>query len=208
MVELPVRFGLALLLHRPTEGHRPHKTKILVQPQVELRRINPEGSGRSLLPSWHQKCGNHVCGIIRYMITELGKKIIALREDGLSYRQIKAQLGCSSASVAYWSAESNRQTAQKYGRDRRSASRKFLQEVKQSSPCVDCGENYPYWMMDFDHLGDKSFNVSRSSGKTIEQLKEEIAKCELVCANCHRNRTYMRLIKHGADAMDISSDYR
>jgi transposase len=141
------------------------------------------------------------------MSTELGNKIIALRAKNLSYRQITEELGCSSASVAYWCSEGNRVAAKTYGRDRRSAARKFIQEVKQASPCVDCGENYPYWMMDFDHLEDKKFNISRSSSKTVQQLKEEIAKCELVCANCHRTRTHLRQTKHGSDTMDISASY-
>lgn len=59
-------------------------------------------------------------------------------------------------------------------------------------PCVDCGVQYPPYAMDFDHRGDKRDAVAHMvSGRCSEQtLREEIAKCEVVCANCHRIRTY------------------
>jgi hypothetical protein len=48
--------------------------------------------------------------------------------------------------------------------------------------------------MDFDHLPgkQKKFYVSQSMQRPKELILKEIAKCELVCANCHRNRTQER----------------
>jgi hypothetical protein len=64
--------------------------------------------------------------------------------------------------------------------------------VKESSPCVDCGRFFPYWMMQFDHVnGDKSFMISSLKNKS--DLPAEIAKCEVVCSGCHANRTYYRM---------------
>jgi hypothetical protein len=58
---------------------------------------------------------------------------------------------------------------------------------------MDCGGTFRYWQMDFDHLRDKSFNIGESARvKELEQVKKEIEKCELVCANCHRTRTFNR----------------
>jgi hypothetical protein len=48
--------------------------------------------------------------------------------------------------------------------------------------------------MDFHHVrGDKLFHLSQCDRKgiTIEMVYAELAKCDLVCANCHRLRTYM-----------------
>lgn len=62
-------------------------------------------------------------------------------------------------------------------------------------PCKDCGKKYHWYVMDFDHIiGKKSFSLSQSSvgGRSIETVKKEIAKCEVVCTNCHRMRTYNR----------------
>ena len=73
---------------------------------------------------------------------------------------------------------------------------KYVNEIKEGNPCTDCGRFYPYYVMDFDHLEgtDKIADVNylRNSQK-IEKLKLEIEKCEVVCSNCHRERTHQRL---------------
>jgi hypothetical protein len=60
-------------------------------------------------------------------------------------------------------------------------------------PCADCGETDPL-VLEFDHItDDKSFEVARAlSDRSWSTILEEIAKCEVVCANCHRRRTYRR----------------
>ncbi len=72
--------------------------------------------------------------------------------------------------------------------------RKWLAELKQASPCADCMIQYPYYVMDFDHVSKKDSEINRLvlSGNA-KKLKEEILKCEIVCANCHRIRTYRRI---------------
>lgn len=75
--------------------------------------------------------------------------------------------------------------------------RRIMQEAK-TKPCADCETEYPYWIMQFDHLEDKEFNIG-SIGYHIgvERLKAEIAKCDIVCANCHAHRTRLRAIEAG-----------
>jgi hypothetical protein len=65
-----------------------------------------------------------------------------------------------------------------------------LDELK-SAPCTDCGVQYPPYVMQFDHRDPamKLINVGRASW-TWERVLEEVAKCDLVCANCHMERTY------------------
>lgn len=73
--------------------------------------------------------------------------------------------------------------------------RAFVQELKSTNPCTDCGFMYPYYVMDFDHIGDdKERIVSKLvvEGYGIERIQREIDKCELVCSNCHRERTFTR----------------
>lgn len=79
-------------------------------------------------------------------------------------------------------------------RERLDNMRLWIQELKESEPCVDCGLRYPYWVMDFDHLDGKVLNVSQAvqHGWGRERLQSEIDKCELVCSNCHRTRTHNR----------------
>lgn len=77
----------------------------------------------------------------------------------------------------------------KAARERKNAKFNALKD----KPCADCGVKYHPAVMEFDHLGDKVEDVS-----TLLRLKgwqtvlDEIAKCELVCANCHRMRTWHR----------------
>jgi hypothetical protein len=70
--------------------------------------------------------------------------------------------------------------------------RRRINEIKASVSCVDCGQRFPAICMDFDHqFGPKVEEVSRllSNGRAWDVLAEEIAKCEIVCANCHRIRS-------------------
>ena len=72
----------------------------------------------------------------------------------------------------------------------------YLRAAKDA-PCVDCGQRYPFYVMEFDHReGEtKLFNIADVTSKyrtSRETLDRELAKCDLVCANCHRERTYQR----------------
>lgn len=70
--------------------------------------------------------------------------------------------------------------------------RAYVRKVK-NKPCKDCGKSYPHYVMDFDHVRGKKVDIiSRMSrrGASLETLKKEIKKCDLVCANCHRKRTF------------------
>jgi len=65
-------------------------------------------------------------------------------------------------------------------------------------PCMDCKQLYDHWIMQFDHRdGDsKVTEVGKLWGSKIK-LQAEIEKCDLVCANCHANRTYYRRLQNG-----------
>lgn len=80
----------------------------------------------------------------------------------------------------------------------RTLARKWVYEYKiKHSVCTDCNISYPPHVLDFDHLANKSFGISRAiqQGLSIERIREEIKKCEIVCSNCHRQRTHDRAIK-------------
>lgn len=66
----------------------------------------------------------------------------------------------------------------------------------KDAPCMDCGIKYNPWQMQFDHReGEvKIEKVSRMTSRSFEKVLEEIAKCDLVCSNCHADRTYKRKI--------------
>lgn len=68
----------------------------------------------------------------------------------------------------------------------------YLISIK-SVPCIDCRLSFPHYVMEFDHVGgSKVNNVSNMLGGSFEKLLLEIAKCEIVCSNCHKGRTWRR----------------
>ena len=66
----------------------------------------------------------------------------------------------------------------------------------KNKPCTDCGVSYPPYIMDFDHLdgNTKEYGICymRRRRMAFDKIEAEIAKCEVVCANCHRERTNQR----------------
>ena len=70
----------------------------------------------------------------------------------------------------------------------------MITELK-SVPCTDCGNSFAKEVMEFDHVrGEKSFTISDSIHRvSIQKLLDEVAKCDVVCANCHRMRTFYGL---------------
>lgn len=72
----------------------------------------------------------------------------------------------------------------------------YVNRIK-AQPCADCGIQYHPMAMDFDHVperGKKEFCISiKKINVTLEKLDAEIAKCDVVCATCHRLRHAKRL---------------
>ncbi len=78
--------------------------------------------------------------------------------------------------------------------ERRNRVQEFIRNYKLEKGCADCGYKEHHAALDFDHIdGEKELNVCNA--KSISQAKNEIEKCEVVCANCHRIRTFERLQK-------------
>lgn len=84
-----------------------------------------------------------------------------------------------------------------YGRNRRSIGIKWVQELKSNVPCVDCGQIYEPYCMDYDHVAERGKKIKSVSRMVLENapqiiILKEIEKCDLVCLLCHNKRTYMR----------------
>jgi hypothetical protein len=112
------------------------------------------------------------------------------RPDGL-------QSNCRPCCAAYFQTNRDRIISQIRDAQRNHIARmrEFILEYLSAHPCVDCGEADPL-VLDFDHVtGQKRKAISRlvSDGHALQDIKEEIAKCEVRCANCHRRRTAKQL---------------
>ena len=79
-----------------------------------------------------------------------------------------------------------------------------IRKIKEASPCTDCGFKYPYYVMDFDHIPDRGEKLKVMSRRTSLAIQlAEIDKCELVCSNCHRKRTFERGQYHRPRLEDV-----
>jgi hypothetical protein len=68
----------------------------------------------------------------------------------------------------------------------------YLIEFFETHPCADCGETDPV-VLELDHRGEKLFDIGQALPyRNWQSILDEIAKCEVVCANCHRRRTAFR----------------
>lgn len=95
-------------------------------------------------------------------------------------------------TVPYKDPEATRE----WFRKRRAEIRRVIDEAK-TKPCTDCGVQYPLPAMQFDHVrGRKKFDIAKANGRTptLEALLKELAKCDVVCANCHALRSYERAV--------------
>ena len=96
-------------------------------------------------------------------------------------------------NVSYYRRNRQREIDRVMKRQR--ATLEFLRELRHV-PCKDCGGTFLPHQMDFDHRDPttKSFGLtwSRAMLASRQRLLEEIAKCDIVCANCHAGRTYLQ----------------
>jgi hypothetical protein len=104
---------------------------------------------------------------------------------------------CKSCVKIYYKGYYNSPKEKERIRKNNAALRKRKQDLiktAKSVPCKDCGQTYPSYVMDFDHKKDKNFTIATHSKYSLKQIKEEIAKCDIVCANCHRERTHCGIV--------------
>lgn len=67
--------------------------------------------------------------------------------------------------------------------------KKHIVSYLKNNPCVDCGEDN-FIVLEFDHVrGKKLFNLGTNCIYSIKKINEEIEKCDVRCANCHRIKT-------------------
>lgn len=108
-------------------------------------------------------------------------------KDGLQYK-------CKACQSQYLKDHyaSDKKPYKESAKRNKNKLRDLIRDLK-SKPCCDCGETYPYYVMDFDHRENKLFSIgNRGAARGSIILTAEIAKCDVVCANCHRIRTHSR----------------
>lgn len=119
------------------------------------------------------------------------EKILKLRTEGKTYDQIRDILGCSKGTINYHCTEKGKE---KTRRRRKLNARLNMNKLKESAGgcCKFCGYNRCFDALEFHHVDPKTKNRTYNSiagilrACSIEKAKEEVAKCILICAICHR----------------------
>lgn len=75
----------------------------------------------------------------------------------------------------------------------------MLAQYKLEKGCIDCGYNKDARALEFDHIDNsgkpytgKQRTVASLMYRSWETIMKEVAKCEVVCCNCHAIRTLER----------------
>jgi len=80
--------------------------------------------------------------------------------------------------------------ARKRNMEKRAEVQNYIRSYLLQHPCIDCGES-DTTVLEFDHRGDKLKEISNlvRGRNSLLEIKEEVKKCDIRCANCHRRRT-------------------
>lgn len=102
---------------------------------------------------------------------------------------------CKSCHVQYYRERARREPGyfNAFQKKRRARKRAFVAEQRVAAGCADCGERHPA-CLDLHHLdpSTKTDAVVRlvDRNRSFDVIAAEIAKCIVLCSNCHRKRHY------------------
>lgn len=80
--------------------------------------------------------------------------------------------------------------AHKWNKKQKEILANYLFKVLSQAECVDCKEK-DVIVLDFDHTNNKKFGIAEMyrNSYSLSAVEEEIKKCVIRCANCHRRKT-------------------
>jgi hypothetical protein len=118
----------------------------------------------------------------------LKSQILFLRKEGFTYTEICKQLNCSRGTVSYHCSETVKLN---YHERRRNYARKFVDNLKgeRGGRCEVCSYDKCLAALEWHHRDPKEkdgavLELARTS--SYKRARKESEKCDLVCANCHR----------------------
>lgn len=144
----------------------------------------------------------------------LENKILELRKNGKTYKEIITLLNCTKSIVSYHCRRNGLGGYAKNGfelllltdeeRKRNNylkvkSHRQLMKEKAveyKGGKCEKCGYDKCIWVFDFHHLDskEKDFGISSYSILAWDKVKEELDKCIMLCANCHRELHHTEFI--------------
>lgn len=172
----------------------------------ELRRVPCKDCGGTFLP--HQMDFDHRDPSEKLFNVTASKAMLAARER-LAAEVLKCDIVCANCHAVRTYAQQQRSwearratdellhTARSVRMRRQSARKRAFLLGLRDQPCHDCRNRFPPHVMQFDHRDprEKAFNVAQSSCRATQAVLDEAAKCDIVCRNCHRDRTFRRRLE-------------
>lgn len=87
----------------------------------------------------------------------------------------------------YLSNQQRREDVRKRAKQTKQDAREYITNYKKEHPCCICGENR-WYLLDYHHVdNNKELELSRVRYWSITKIQQEIDKCAVMCANCHRD---------------------
>lgn len=115
------------------------------------------------------------------------EQILKLRGEGKTYKEIVNETGAAKSLVSYYCGDSQKEKSTNRSRRLKRKNKALAIEYK-GGKCCKCGYNKCDAALEFHHRDpkEKEFSFGLFRGYKFESLKEELDKCDIVCANCHR----------------------
>ena len=95
------------------------------------------------------------------------EKIFQLYAEGKSFREIQKILGCSKSTISYHVGKGQKEKTLNRRKQSRHRVAAHIRGKKQGKKCTDCREDYPYWILEFDHLPqyEKLFTIGGKNSR-------------------------------------------
>ena len=124
-----------------------------------------------------------------------------IREDGMIFRTYMSKVKLDGFHKEVWLSkdvfvkfhQQQKQAAIRWRKSRLAKRLAVVDKIKIDSGCCECGYNKHPSALDFDHIdpSKKLFDISKKIVfSKLSALMEEIKKCRVLCANCHRIHSY------------------
>ena len=115
------------------------------------------------------------------------QRILELRAKGYGYRTIARMVECSKTTVVYHCRPGAKQKSNARVYKTRNNAMAVL-KLEAGGRCVLCGYSKCLAALDFDHIDPKTKtgSINKLIRVSIKLAREEVKKCRLICANCHR----------------------
>lgn len=193
-------YGYALIASRTTRGSMETKQCLTCLKTKPITEYHKKSSGKYGVSSWCKVCIN-AYHRKNYTPHPRPKKIKVVKTEKrcATCYEVKDRNSFASKFVrSCFSCKSMETTDRKeynqvWQKQRNIKVKQFIFNYLSNNPCVKCGET-DVMVLEFDHMvaEQKSFNLGRAhmqAKMNIDTLAKEIAKCQVLCSNCHKRKT-------------------